>query len=416
MKKLFKNYKSMLILIGATIVGIIIGLLFEDVGMMLKPLGDAFINLLLVIIVPLIFLTITTSIAKMSSPKRLGKIMLTTLMMFVITSLVAVFIGFAVTYNMPLVNTGDKDSISSVIDFDGEIEDTELSILERTVDTLTVGSFGELLTTDSHIALLVFSVMFGLAINMTGERGRPVKKILESFNEVIMNMLKIIMYYAPIGIGAYAAYLTSQYGSMIAVGYLKVFIIYTVVAVLYYIIIYTIYAYIAGMKEGIIRFWKNVLPATLTALTTCSSAASIPVNSMCAKNVGVSNDVVETVIPLGTSFHKDGSIIGSVFKIMFLVCLFGTNIGSFMGTGKVIIASLFVTLLVTAVPIGGGTISEMMILTMMGYPVEALPILTIIATIIDPPATMLNVVGDLSISMMVSRVVDGKEWMEKESQ
>ena len=416
MKKLFKNYKSTIILIGATIGGIIIGLLFEDVGRMLKPLGDAFINLLIVIIVPLIFLTITTAIAKMRSPKRLGKIMLTTLMMFVITSLVAVFIGFVVTYNIPLVNTRDTDSISNVIALNSELGNTELSILERTVDTLTVDSFGELLVTDNIIALLVFSVMFGLAINMTGEKGGPVKKILESFNDVIMNVLKIIMYYAPIGIGAYAAYLTSQYGSMIAVGYLKVFVIYTVVAVLYYIIVYTIYAYIAGKKEGVVRFWKNALPATLTALTTCSSAASIPVNSMCAKKAGVSNDVAETVIPLGTSFHKDGSIIGSVFKIMFLICLFGTNISSFMGIGKVIIASLFVTLLVTAVPIGGGTISEMMILTMMGYPVGALPILTIIATIIDPPATMLNVVGDLSISMMVSRVVDGKEWIKKESQ
>ena len=416
MKKLFKNYKSTIILIGATIGGIIIGLLFEDVGRMLKPLGDAFINLLIVIIVPLIFLTITTAIAKMRSPKRLGKIMLTTLMMFVITSLVAVFIGFVVTYNIPLVNTRDTDSISNVIALNSELGNTELSILERTVDTLTVDSFEELLVTDNIIALLVFSVMFGLAINMTGEKGGPVKKILESFNEVIMSVLKIIMYYAPIGIGAYAAYLTSQYGSMIAVGYLKVFTVYTVVAVLYYIIVYTIYAYIAGKKEGVVRFWKNALPATLTALTTCSSAASIPVNSMCAKKAGVSNDVAETVIPLGTSFHKDGSIIGSVFKIMFLVCLFGTNISSFMETGKVIIVSLFTTLLVTAVPIGGGTISEMMILTMMGYPVGALPILTIIATIIDPPATMLNVVGDLSISMMVSRVVDGKEWIKKESQ
>ena len=165
--------------------------------------------------------------------------------------------------------------------------------------------------------------------------------------------------------------------------------------------------------ESVKRFWKNVIPATVTSLTTCSSAASIPVNSMCAKNVGVSDDIADTVIPLGTSFHKDGSIIGSVFKIMFLVCLFGTNISSFGSIGKVLLVALVATLLVTAVPIGGGTISEMMILTMMGYGVGALPILTIIATIIDPPATMLNVVGDLSTSMMVSRIVDGKNWMKK---
>ena len=133
----------------------------------------------------------------------------------------------------------------------------------------------------------------------------------------------------------------------------------------------------------------------------------------CAKKIGVPDDIAETVIPLGTSFHKDGSIIGSVFKIMFLVCLFGTNISGFDGIFKILLIALVATLLVTAVPIGGGTISEMMILTMMGYGTGALPILTIIATIIDAPATMLNVVGDLSNSMVVARVVDGKNWMRK---
>ena len=413
MKNILKNYKSTLILVIAVIIGVIVGLLFKDVGVMVKPLGDIFINLLLVIIVPLIFLTITTSISKMSSPKRLGKIMVTTLIMFIVTSLVAVLVGFATTYWTPLVDAGDSASIIEGLDQSVSNNDVELSILERTASLVTVGSFGELLTTDNLIALLVFSILFGIAINMSKEKGDTARKVLESFHEIIMKLLKIIMYYAPVGIGAYAAYLTSTFGASIAVGYLKVFVIYTIVAVLYYFIVYTIYAYIAGRMEGVKRFWKNVIPATVTSLTTCSSAASIPVNSMCAKNVGVSDDIADTVIPLGTSFHKDGSIIGSVFKIMFLVCLFGTDISSFGSIGKVLLVSLIATLLVTAVPIGGGTISEMMIITMMGYGVGVLPILTIIATVIDPPATMLNVVGDLSTSMMVSRVVDGKKWMKK---
>lgn len=414
MKKILKNYKSTLILVLAVIIGVVIGLLFKDVGVMVKPLGDIFINLLLVIIVPLIFLTITTSISKMSSPKRLGKIMITTFVMFIVTSLVAVLVGFATTYSINLVDTQDSDAIVEGLEMDDASSDVELSILERTASVLTVGSFCELLTTDNLIALLVFSILFGIAINMAGEKGETARKVLESFNEIIMKLLKIIMYYAPIGIGAYAAYLTSTFGSSIAVGYLKVFVIYTVVSVLYYFIVYTVYAYIGGRMEGVKRFWKNVLPATVTSITTCSSAASIPVNSMCAKKIGVSDDIADTVIPLGTSFHKDGSIIGSVFKIMFLVCLFGTDISSFGSISKVLLVALVATLLVTAVPIGGGTISEMMILTMMGYGVGCLPILTIIATVIDPPATMLNVVGDLSTSMMVSRVVDGKNWMKKD--
>ena len=216
-----------------------------------------------------------------------------------------------------------------------------------------------------------------------------------------------------IGFMCCTASLVGTFGSAIAVGYIKTFVIYTVVCLLFYFIMYTIYAFIAGRLEGVKRFWKNVIPASLTSIATCSSAASIPVNSECAKKIGVPDDIAETVIPLGTSFHKDGSIIGSVFKIMFLVCLFGTNISGFDGIFKILLIALVATLLVTAVPIGGGTISEMMILTMMGYGTGALPILTIIATIIDAPATMLNVVGDLSNSMVVARVVDGKNWMRK---
>lgn len=165
--------------------------------------------------------------------------------------------------------------------------------------------------------------------------------------------------------------------------------------------------------KGIRAFWKNALPSTLTALATCSSAASIPVNIECSKKMGVPEDIAETTIPLGTSFHKDGSIIGSVFKIMFLVCLFGTSLATTGDVMGVLGIALLANLLVTAVPIGGGTISEMLIITMMGYPVAALPILTMIATIIDAPATALNVVGDTVSSMMVARVVDGKDWMNK---
>ena len=130
--------------------------------------------------------------------------------------------------------------------------------------------------------------------------------------------------------------------------------------------------------------------------------------------MGVPDDIAETTIPLGTSFHKDGSIIGSVFKIMFLVCLFGTSLATTGEVVGVLGVALLANLLITALPIGGGTISEMLIITMMGYPVAALPILTVIATIIDAPATVLNVVGDDASSMMVARIVDGKEWINKD--
>lgn len=408
MKKFLKNYKSTLILLGSIIIGTIVGLVFKEKAKVLAPFGDLFLNLLLVIIVPLIFLTITTSIGKMKQPKRIGKILVTILLVFIFTSLVSVGVGIISTKAFKLVDVKDTETIKEVLK-DTKATNEKVNFLERTVETITVSDFSKLLTRDNMIALIIFSILFGISINLSKGKGDKLLDVLESANEVVQSFIKVIMYYAPIGLGCYFAALVGTFGGEIASGFGKTFIIYTVVSVLYYFIMYSAYAFMAGGKKGFISYWRNVLPVTLTSLATCSSAASIPVNTACAKNIGVPEDVADTTIPLGTSFHKDGSIIGSVFKIMFLVYLFNTDVS----TLKVLGVALVATLLVTAVPIGGGTISEMLILTMLGFPVSALPILTIIATIIDPPATMLNVVGDTASSMMVARVTDGKKWMKE---
>ena len=416
MKTFLANYKQTLILLASIIIGAIAGIVFGEKVTVLAPFGDLFLNLLLVIIVPLIFLTITTSIAKISQPKRLGKILGTTVLVFIIMSLVAVLVGMLVTYPIKLVNIEDSEKIHTALDTTLEATtetDEDMTLLSRFLSALTVNDFSKLLSRDNLLAIIVFAILFGIAIKRSGEKGKLALDTLESFMNVIMSLLNIVMYYAPIGLGCYFAVLTGTFGASIAIGYAKTFIVYTLVAFAFYFIMYTIYAFIAAGKKGVKAFWKNILPATITSLATCSSVASIPVNIKAARDIGVSDDICETIIPLGTSFHKDGSIIGSVFKVMFLVCIFGTPIYTLGGFMQILLVSLIATLFVAAIPIGGGTISEMMILTMMGYPVYTLPILTIIATIIDPPATLLNVVGDSSASMLAARIIDGKNWIDK---
>ena len=403
MKKILKNYKSTIILIGSIILGAIIGIIFKEKATVLSPFGDIFINLMFVVIVPLIFLTITTAIIKMDSPKRLGKIMLRIVIVFIIMSLVASLIGIVVTKSVKLIDTNNVNVLNN-LDSTQEL-DTNLSILERTASLLTVSDFTLLLSKNNIIALLLFSIIFALAIRRTKEKAEPVVKFLESLNKVILEVINIIMYYAPIGLGCYFAALIGTYGDSIAVGFLKTFIVYTIASLFIYIVMYSLYAFIAGGKKGLKAYWKNIITPTATALATCSSAACIPVNVKAAENIGVSKDIAEATIPMGTSFHKDGSVLGSVFKIMFLVYLFGTT----PSIWQVIGVSLLATVLITAVPVGGGTISEMFILSLMGFTPAALPILTIIATIIDAPATVLNVVGDTASSMLVSKMVDGNK-------
>ena len=416
MKNILKTYKSVIILLAAIIIGAIAGMVLKEKAAVLKPFGDIFLKLLFIVIVPLIFLSITSSIAKIKQPKRLGKIMITIIMVFVMMSLISVLVGVAVTYPAKLVNTEDGAQIRAALEEQSgnpdeakEESDNEPTILDRTVSALTVTDFNKLLSKDNIIAIVVFSILFGIAVKMSGEKGEPIAKVLESGYEVMLKLVQIISYYSPIGLGCYFAVLVGTYGSAIAVGYAKTFVLYTIVTIVFYFVMYSLYAFIAGGKKGVKALWKNILTPTAVALATCSSAAAIPANTEAAKKIGVSGDIAETTVPLGTSFHKDGSIIGSVFKIMFLVCLFGSGANLLQVIGVALVANL----LVTAVPIGGGTISEMMIISMMGFPVASLPILTMIATIIDAPATVLNSVGDSAASMLVARVVDGKDWMDK---
>lgn len=396
-----KNYKNSIYLIISIIIGTIIGLIFKEKTNTIKPLGDLFINMLTCSVVPIIFLNITTSISKINKPKRISKILITTLIVFLGTSIISALIGIIASNITPLIK--GTTYIKEITTPD------KINFLEKFVTTLSVSNIYELLNVNNMIALIVASIIFSIALNKTKET--KIIELLTSLNKIMQKIIDIIMFYAPIGIGAYFAVLVGNFGGNITSGYIKTFVIYLIVSIFIYFIIYGFYAFIAGGKDGVKRYFKNIITPTLTALSTCSSAASIPANTKATKNIGVPDDIASTLIPLGTNFHKDGSIVGSTFKIMFLVYMFNLDT-SFT---QVLLISLLATLLVTALPIGGGTISEMFIISLLGVPITALPMLTIIATIIDAPATVLNVTGDTASSMLTAYILEGKNYLKKDS-
>ena len=408
MRYFLNNYKNTILLILALIIGAISGVIFKEDVNVVKPLGDLFLNALFVTIVPLLFLTITTTIAKMDSKGRLKKIFGRIILISLITSLIAIMFGILTTNTFKLVNPNDTKIIKEAFTT-SKVKSPKLNFLESTVNLISVDDFGSLLSKGNVVAIVVFSIIFGFAMKKDSKKTKPLLDVLEAANTTILNVINIIMYYAPIGIGCYFASLVGTFGAEIAKGYLRTFLIYSLSAVVFYLVFYTLYAFIAGGKKAVKAFWGNILEPTFTSLATCSSAASLPVNIDSAKKMGIPNDVSETFIALGTSLHQDGSIIGTVFKTMFLVSLFGGNISII----QITFVALTATLLITAVPIGGGTISESLIISMLGYPMAALPLLTMVATVIDPAATLLNVVGDEAAAMLVARSVDGKKWMKK---
>ncbi|MBX4262658.1 dicarboxylate/amino acid:cation symporter [Clostridium estertheticum] len=412
MKQLFKNYKSTIILLGSVILGGIIGIVMGPKSSVLEPFGKLFINLMFMILVPLVFFSVSSAMANISGMKRLGKIMGSIVLVFLSTALIAAIIGTIATLIMKPTSGLHIDMFKSLMKSAVGTQTIEkVSFLDQLVNTFTVSDFVDLLSRKNMLQLVVFSIIFGISVSLSGEKAKPLARLLEAGSITMMNVVKIIMYYAPIGLGCYFASMVGQLGGQILNGYLKIFVLYLIISVIYYFGFFSLYAFVAAGKNGVRIFWKNAVTPSVTALATCSSAACIPANLETVKKIGVPYDIAETVIPLGANMHKDGSVFGGVMKITLLMGLFGkdmTGVSSILG---IIGVSLLVGAVMGAIP-SGGMIGEMLILSVYGLPPEVLPIIAVVSVIIDAPATLLNSTGNTVCSMLVTRLVEGKNWLK----
>ncbi len=394
--KFLKSYGMPLILLLSIIVGTILGIVVKDTSIF-KPFGDIFLNLMYTIVVPLVFFTISSSIANMVNLKRLGKILKYVFIVFVITSLISsIFMLFG-------LSIFDISSTNIVLESGTEVE--KLSIGNQIVKALTVTDFNNILSRSNMLPLIIFSILFGISVALIGEKANNVRNILDSLSLVMMKIVKIIMYYAPIGLCAYFANLVGEFGPELIGSYAKSMVFYYVICIIYFFIFYTLYAYIAGKKKGVKSFYKNILGVVLTSLATQSSLATLPTNLDTTEKIGVPKDIREVTLPIGTTMHMEGSSMGSILKIAFLFSIFNkpfTGIGTYL---TAILIALLASVVMSGIP-GGGLIGEMLIVSLYGFPLEAFPIIATIGWVIDPPATCINVCGDTTSSMLVTKLVD----------
>lgn len=413
-KLVLKDYLFSIILLASVLIGGAVGVVLGPEAAVLKPLGDLFLNLLFMIIVPMVFFSIASAIASMGEMSRLGKIMGSTILVFFVTALIAAVFGLGVALLMNPTEGINYATLQNVVQSEpgSPAKTNQAGILGQLVQTFTVSDFPLALSKSHILPLIVLAALTGLATALVGEAAKPVAAFLAAATQVMMKVVQLIMYYAPIGLGAYFANVVGELGTQILQGYLKTFITYLVLTVIYYFGFFTLYAYVAAGKKGVKAFWRNALAPSVTAIATCSSAASIPINLVSAKAIGVPKDMVETVIPLGANIHKDGSVFGGVLKIVFLFGLFGMDMSSFSTWMGIVGVSFLVGAVMGAIP-GGGMIGEMLIISVYGFSPEVLPIIAVISTIIDAPATLLNSTGNVVCSMLIARLVEGKKWLTK---
>ena len=405
-KEIARNYRFLAILLGAMIVGCIVGWAAPEFALKLKPFGTVFINMMFCIVVPLVFASISSSVAGMRSRKRAGKILGTTVAVFVITGAIAAFIMFILMKIFPPVLEAWENIPAEEI---GEYA----TLSDMLVNFFTASDFVGLLTRRAMLPLIVFSLLFGFAANLAESGEGVITRFLEGLTEVMLKFVKIITYYAPVAFFAIFAGLVADYGSMITQSYGRAMLVYYPLCFIYIFTAFPLFARFGGGPGAVKVMFKHIARPAVVSLGTCSSVATIPTNMEVAEDTGISKDVSEMVVPLGATMHMDGSCFSCVLKIAFVYGVFGIDFtwGQLI---PIILVAVLSSVGMSGVP-GGGYIGEYIICSIF-FPAQmelAFPILVAIGNLVDPPATMINSSGDYVVSYIVSRYVDGKDWLQK---
>ena len=417
-RSFWKNYGFLILMLTGIVLGCVVGAMFPAVkgadgeiivkgATVLEPFGTVFLNLMFCIAVPTVFCSISSSIANMQSAKRAGKIMGVTIGTFLVTAAIAAVIMYVTVLLIPPV-TGQYETL-----VEGEISGT-LGVSDMLINFFTKPDFTELWSRRAILPLIVAAVLFGFGVQMAGGAQTKTAQMLEDLTNCIMKTFKIITYYAPIGFFGFFAYLIAYHGSDLIGDYGRTLAIYYILSFVYMFISFPIYARFGGGKGAAkLMFSKLFRPAAMS-FGTCSSVATIPTNMEVAEETGISRDVSNIVVPLGATMHMDGSAMSAIIKVAFLFGMFGQD----FTTGRAILAiivAVFSSVAMSGIPGGGGT--GELVLCSIFFPDQlavAFPIALALGNLVDPPATMVNSAGDYVVSFIVSRFVDGKDWLQKQ--
>ncbi len=405
--QVWRAYRFPIVLLSSVVGGSLLGLVYGKDVAFLKPLGDIFINMIFQVIVPVVFFSISASVASMSNLRRLGKILGSMLLVFVITGAIAATMMIVLCELMPPAQ-GMQLALPEAME-----APTPLPFSEQVVKSLTTSDFPELISRKNMLPLILFSIFFGFVVGSFGEKAKRLVAMLDLLSEVCMKMIQYLMYYAPIGLFAYFAYLIGDMGPQLLGTYARTMLLmYYPLCLFYFIFGFGIYAWIAGGFEGVRRFFRYIPAAAATALGTQSSIATLPVNLQAAKNIGVPKDIRDIVLPIGATAHMDGTCFSTILKVALMFGLFGmpfSGIGTWLSA---IAAAIVCGVVMSGVP-GGGLIGEVLIMSLYGFPMEYFPIIATIGFLVDPPATVINSNGDTVVAMIVTRMVEGKDWMAR---
>ena len=395
------SYKQTLLLLGGIIVGGTIGFVWPGVAPYLKPVGDIFMNLLFVLIVPLVFFSVSNSVANLTRRNMLGRMLGSSLSVWLLMLLVAAVLTYVIMLIYNPIEVGANLMAEGV-----EIAAAqERSIGELIVNTVTVSDFQDLYSIRHVLPLMLVAVLTGVSAAKLDSDA--VCGFFEKGNDMTGKALEILMVAGPLGLGCYFAAVAADMGSMLVVGYGRILLTYIAITVLFFFVIHPLLALLSVGREGMKNYWQALLSPTVTALSTLSSSACMPANLKACKQLDVEDDVAESTIPIGTHLFKFGSGVACTQKVIFVLLLSGQSIGDPTTALVIVGMAILASMVVGAVPTGAGT-AELLICSMVGADPKLVGLIMVISTLVDMPATLLNVNGNMTATLLINKLMKKK--------
>ena len=389
------------IIIGM-LAGIAVGFVFLKVGGTfttdyLKPVGTIYINLLKFMVVPVVLFSITKGVISLDDLKKVGSVGIKTFIYYICTTAFAVVLGLVVVNCFKGFFPVLDSSVTSGLEYTA----TEApKIMDVIVNIFPDNLFKPMVETNM-LPVIVIAIFFGAGILASGEKGRMASNLVDSLEDVVMKVLMMIIKLTPIGVFCLMADVVAVNGAKI-VGSLAIVIGVAYIAyILHMVIVYSCSVkFLSGMSP--IKFFKGISAAMLTAFTTTSSNATLPINIECCNDMGAEPEISSFVLPLGATINMDGTAIYQAVAAVFIACCYGVDLT--LGQMAMIVVTATLASIGTAGVSGAGMIMLSMVLIQVGLPVEGIALIAGVDKLFDMGRTTLNITGDATCAMWLSKV------------
>lgn len=390
-------------IIAGMLAGALAGLIFaltdtaEFTTEWLKPIGTIYINLLKALVVPVVLFSIADGVISLKDLRRVGSIGVKTFVYYLCTTAIAVVIGLVLVSLFKGLFPPLPGAELSALEYEAVEPPSIMSVI---VSIFPDNIFAPMVNSDM-LPVIVIAIFLGAGVLASGEKGVSIGKLINGAFEVVMKIMMMIIKITPIGVFCLMADVVAVNGPAI-IGRLAIVCGVAYLGyIAHFVLVYGLSVrFLAGISP--VKFVKGIIPAMITAFTTTSSAAALPVNIECCAELGAEHEVSSFVLPLGSTINMDGTAIYQAVATVFIACCYGIELS--LGDMAMVVITATLASVGTAGVSGAGLIMLAMVLTQVGLPVEGIAIIAGVDKIFDMGRTALNVTGDATCALFISRL------------